>query len=91
MAWGSFLLGGMAFGFVSFIVGAMLGRLASRQEEGSISISSLKLMQEDILHRLEVGEGYHINFNVFKTSNDGDDDENEEPVPVISDQNWRGN
>ncbi len=88
IAWGSFLLGGVVFGLIFFILGVVIGMLASKEDKKIPVINVTK----DILKY--IGKGETVHFSSCITRTDGDDGENDYDgliFPELSDQNWRDN
>ncbi len=88
IAWGSFLLGGLVFGLIFFILSGVLGISAGKENKKIPVINITK----DILKY--VGKGETVHFSSYITRTDGDDDEDDYGgliLPELSDQNWRDN
>lgn len=89
MSWGSFLVGGVVFGFFFFILGVLLGSLSSSSSNGS----GFSKLVDTASKNLKDNETVTVHLLVGKNTNDDDGDFDLDPDldPVLDRDKWEPN
>ena len=82
VAWGSFLLGGLVFGVLAFLVGALLGMQTARAEAAD---KWWKSVTDDLRLRMRKDETFRAELAIsrYLPDDDGGDDDAEPVEPEV--------
>ena len=85
MEWGSFLLGGVAFGVVAFILGGILGMFVVR---GDYAEKAFKILVDDVRKKMGKNKTFGVEFTIRRFDmDDGDDSDGDDRfVPIEPDR-----